>query len=281
MNGSMINAVVSMGGLQQKLDMIADNIANVNTVGYKRKEATFEDLLTNVSKQPNEFKQPGRMTPLDFNQGWGSQLTMIKPNLEQGTIATTGKDTDFAIEGNALFEVIVNANGDRAYTRNGAFQLTVNANGDNILATAEGYPIVSTVVTQPGNVVVEQPVTVPDGYKLVIGADGSAQGVAADGTTINLGTIKLMQATRPSALTQLDDNLFSVAEGLNVGDVIQEVTPDADNAIALRQGSLEQSNVDMSSEMTELINVQRAYQLVARALTSSDSMMGLANGLRR
>ena len=75
--------------------------------------------------------------------------------------------------------------------------------------------------------------------------------------------------------------MFSVAEGLNVGDVIQEVTPDADNAIALRQGSLEQSNVDMSSEMTELINVQRAYQLVARALTSSDSMMGSANGLRR
>ena len=64
MNGSMINAVVSMGGLQQKLDMIADNIANVNTVGYKRKEATFEDLLTNVSKQPNDFKQPGRIRRL-------------------------------------------------------------------------------------------------------------------------------------------------------------------------------------------------------------------------
>ncbi|SFF24374.1 flagellar basal-body rod protein FlgG [Paenibacillus catalpae] len=275
MNSSMINASVSMNALQQKLDMMADNIANVNTVGYKRKEATFEDLLNNTRKQPDAFNQPGRMTSLNFNQGWGSRLAMIQPNLQQGTIKTTDKDTDLAIEGNALFEVIVDAAGDRAYTRNGALQLTVAANGDTILATPEGYPVIANTPAGEG------PLVVPNGYKLRVNPDGTAQGVATDGSTIELGSIKLVQATRPAALTLVADNLYQIADGINVADVLQNVTPNGDNGIALRQGSLEQSNVNLGDEMTELINVQRAYQLASRALTSSDTMMGLANSLRK
>lgn len=275
MNSSMINASVSMNALQQKLDMMADNIANVNTVGYKRKEATFEDLLNNTRTQPQAFNQPGRLTNLNFNQGWGSRLAMIQPNLQQGTIKTTDKDTDLAIEGNALFEVVVNGEGDRAYTRNGALQLTVTANGDTILATPEGYPVIANTAAGEG------PLVVPNGYKLRVNPDGTAEGVARDGSTIELGSIKLVQATRPAALTLVDDNLYEIADGINVADVLQNVTPDGENGIALRQGALEQSNVNLGDEMTELINVQRAYQLASRALTSSDTMMGLANGLRK
>ncbi|MGO4110649.1 flagellar hook-basal body protein [Paenibacillus sp. YAF4_2] len=275
MNSSMINASVSMNALQQKLDMLADNIANVNTVGYKRKEATFEDLLNNTSKQPEAFNQPGRLTSLNFNQGWGSRLSMIQPNLQQGTIKTTDKDTDLAIEGDALLEVTVNANGDRAYTRSGALQLTVDANGDTILATAEGYPVTASTAAGEG------PLVLPNGYKLRVNPDGTAQGVAKDGSTIELGSIKLVQATRPSGLTLVADNLYEIADGINVADVLQNVTPNGVNGIALRQGALEQSNVNLGDEMTDLINVQRAYQLAARALTSSDTMMGLANSLRK
>ncbi|CAM3348359.1 flagellar hook-basal body protein [Paenibacillus lupini] len=275
MNSSMINASVSMNALQQKLDMLADNIANVNTVGYKRKEATFEDLLNNTRRQPEEFNQPGRLTSLNFNQGWGSRLSMIQPNLQQGTIKTTDKDTDLAIEGDALFEVMVNGDGDRAYTRSGSLQLTVDANGDTILATAEGYPVMASTAAGEG------PLVLPNGYQLRVNPDGTAQGVAKDGSTIELGSIKLVQATRPSALTLVADNLYEIADGINVADVLQNVTPSGDNGIALRQGALEQSNVNLGDEMTELINVQRAYQLAARALTSSDTMMGLANSLRK
>lgn len=281
MNSSMINAMVSMNGLQQKLDMLSDNIANVNTVGYKRKEATFEDLLNNTKQQPQAFNQPGRLTTLNFNQGWGSKLAMIQPNLEQGTVKTTDKDSDIAIEGNALFEVIVDGNDTRAYTRNGAFQLTVDANGDTILATAEGYPVVANVVEPGSQVPVERPIIVPEGYKLRVNADGTIQGVSNSGDTVELGSFKLVQATRPASLTQVADNLFTVANGINVNDVLQQVTPNGDNGIALRQGALEQSNVNLTDEMAELINVQRAYQLASRALTSSDTMMGLANSLRR
>ncbi|NIK79371.1 flagellar basal-body rod protein FlgG [Paenibacillus castaneae] len=279
MNSSMINAMVSMNGLQQKLDLLADNIANVNTVGYKRKEATFEDLLTNATVQPEAFNQKGRLTPLDFTQGWGAKMTMVQPNLSQGPMQLTNKDTDLAVEGNAMFEVVVDAAGNRGYTRNGAFQLTVGANGDTILATEDGYPVVSKIRDATTGNLVESNIVVPEGYSLRVNSDGSVLGVSST-KTIELGSIKLLHASRPAALTAVNDNLFVVANGINVDDVVQEVIPDSDNLISLRQGYLEQSNVVLTDEVTELINVQRAYQLAARALSSSDTMMSLANGLR-
>jgi flagellar basal-body rod protein FlgG len=271
--------MVSMNGLQQKLDLLADNIANVNTVGYKRKEATFEDLLNNIKRQPDAFGQPGRLTPMNFNQGWGSKMTMVQPNLSQGPMQGTDKESDIAIEGNALFEVEVDTAGNRAYTRNGAFQLTVGANGDTILATEDGYPVVANVRDAATGNVVEGNIVVPQGYSLRVNPDGTVLGVSSE-RTIELGSIKLLQASRPAALTAVSDNLFVIADGINVGDVVQEIVPDSDNHISLRQGYLEQSNVELTDEMTELINVQRAYQLAARALSSSDTMMSLANGLR-
>ncbi|MGM0884006.1 MAG: flagellar hook-basal body protein [Bacillota bacterium] len=279
MNSSMINAMVSMNGLQQKLDLLADNIANVNTVGYKRKEATFEDLLNNIKRQPDAFSQLGRLSPMNFNQGWGSKMTMVQPNLSQGPMQGTDKETDVAIEGNAMFEVEVDSAGNRAYTRNGAFQLTVGANGDTILATEDGYPIVANVRDAETGNVVEGNIVVPQGYSLRVNPDGTVLGVSS-ARTIELGSIKLLQASRPAALTAVSDNLFVIADGINVGDVVQEIVPDSENLISLRQGYLEQSNVELTDEMTELINVQRAYQLAARALSSSDTMMSLANGLR-
>ena len=105
MNNSMINSSVSMQSLQQKLDILSNNIANVNTNGFKKKEASFEDVLTNVKSQPEGFRQQGRFSPLGFNQGWGSKLVQIQTNLSQGPIQSTGNVTDFAIQGDGLFEV--------------------------------------------------------------------------------------------------------------------------------------------------------------------------------
>jgi flagellar basal-body rod protein FlgG len=272
MNGSMINAMVSMGGLQLKLDMLADNIANVNTVGYKRKQGTFEDLLTTVKQQPKSFQQPGRLTPLGFNQGWGSRLTMAQPDLSQGPLQQTNQPYDIAIEGNALFEVIVDGAGNRAYTRDGAFQTSFDAAGNNVLTTKDGYPVSGTN---------GQRIEIPADLKSVrVEKDGRVVGLKDGGAAVELGTIKLVQAVKPTLLSQVADNLFTVADGVNRADVVRDVQPDADNGIALLQGYVEQSNVNLTEEMSELINVQRAYQLSARALSSSDTMMGLANNLR-
>ncbi|AJY74547.1 flagellar hook-basal body protein [Paenibacillus beijingensis] len=281
MNSSIITASVSMGGLQKKLDLIADNIANVNTVGYKRKDSTFEDLLTSFKQQPEEFRQDGRMSPLGYGRGWGSRFVQTGPDMTQGTFKETGMATDVAIGGRALFEVATDLAGGRAYTRNGAFELTKNENGVTILGTQEGYPVMAVTGTdaatgQP----VEGPVAIPDGYRLAIDSEGVITGVNAAGDRLPLGRLKLVEPVRPEELSPTANNLFNVPAGVNRGDILRDFGPDAADGITVRQGFLEQSNVDLTQEMTDLMNVQRAYQLVARAISSSDTMQSLANNMR-
>ncbi|MBM7566506.1 flagellar hook-basal body protein [Paenibacillus sacheonensis] len=272
MNGSTISAMASMSGLQQKLDMLADNIANVNTVGYKRKVGTFEDLLTTLKEQPEAFNQPGRLTPMGFNQGWGSRLTMVQPDFSQGPLQQTDQPNDVAIEGNALFQVSVDDAGHTGYTRGGSFQTVFTRSGINILTTKEGYPVASV-----GGSSIEIP---PEVKSVQIDAAGNVVGTMPTGEIQQLGQLKLVQVDKPGLLTQVADNLFTVADGMQPGDVLHDVTASAESKIAIKQGYLEQSNVVLADEMTDLISVQRAYQLSARALTSSDTMMGLANNLR-
>lgn len=276
MNSSMINSMVSMNALQQKLDLLAENIANVNTAGYKRKDASFEDLLTNMKQQQEAFEQPVRLTPLGFNVGWGSRMVLVQPDLSQGPIQPTNNEYDIAIQGKALFEVVTDAEGTRAYTRNGAFKASLNEAGDAIITTGDGYPVVA--VGPDGE---EGPVIVPEGYSLRVDSFGNLQGVSRDQFDIvELGRLKLVEPVKPSVLTATADNLFVVADGLDIAEVVLNVTPSDENAIRLMQGHLEQSNVELDKEMSDLLIVQRAYQMSARALSSSDTMMGLANSLR-
>jgi len=275
MNSSMIKALNSMNSYQMKLDMIADNVANSNTVGYKKKSAVFEDLLNNMKDQPESFGLEGRLTPLGFNQGWGSRVTGIATDFTQGTLKETGVLTDMAIEGNALFQVQVDAAGTTAYTRDGSFQISLNEAGEAVLTTSQGYPVAATLPDgSQGRIVV------PDGYAMQVNADGSVNAVNEVGDTIPLGRVNLVEAIRPDSLVQVADNLFAVALGADAAQAVAQVIPNADNRLAVRQGYLEQSNVDLSTEMTDAIKVQRAYQLAARALSSSETMMQLANNLR-
>lgn len=275
----MISAAVSLGAMQRKLDVLADNIANVNTDGYKSKNVAFEDILTNIQPQLKDFDQPGRRSPLGFTQGWGTRVSAQTLDLSQGPLKETGNNTDVAIEGNALFEVRTGLSLDsgRAFTRQGDFQLSPTASGDSILLTNTGYP----VVADDGGT--DTFITVPAGHKLAIGADGTLTATSADGLdTVNLGTLKLAQATKPELLQAAADNLYEVPQNLNVGDVVQTISasPGTAGGVSLRQGYLEQSNVDLASEMSDLINVQRAYQLNSRALSSADQMMEMATNLR-
>ncbi|PZD97809.1 flagellar hook-basal body protein [Paenibacillus sambharensis] len=275
MNNSMINAMVSMGGLQQKLDMISDNIANANTAGYKRKDSTFQDLLTNVKQQERAFEQPVRLTPLGYNVGWGSRLAAMQPDMTQGAVLQTGSPYDFAIQGSALFEVAVDDQGNRAYTRSGSFQLSINRNNEQVLTTADGYPVIAQTPAGEGRVVV------PTGYSVRVDAYGNIQAVSPDKNTVaNLGQLKLVEPVKPGSLTATADNLYVIADGTDVDQVVQRILPADTNDVRVMQGFLEQSNVDMTHEMSELMIVQRAYQMSARALSSSDTMMGLANNLR-
>ncbi|OXM14154.1 flagellar hook-basal body protein [Paenibacillus herberti] len=282
MNNSIINATVSMNALQQRLDLLAENMANVNTAGYKRKEATFQDLLTNAKQQPEPFRKDGRVSPLGYNQGWGTRFIQQGPDMTQGSLKQTGTSTDLALDGNALFVVDSDGNGGRGYTRSGAFQLTVNGQGDTILATDTGYPVLGQVPVQTPNGVVlrEGSIVVPQGVSLQISNEGVIEGIRADGTRTQLGTLTLVQPTRPDALVAVADNLFAVPADVDAADILAPVVAGVESGVAVRQGYIEQSNVDLVEEMTELLSVQRAYQLSARALSSADNMAGLANNMR-
>ncbi|UKS26106.1 flagellar hook-basal body protein [Paenibacillus sp. HWE-109] len=286
MNNSMINSSVSMHSLQQKLDILSNNIANVNTNGFKKKEASFEDVLTNVKSQPEGFRQQGRFSPLGFNQGWGSKLVQIQTNLAQGPIQPTGNTTDFAIQGDGLFEVSVSkidGNGNAvfqpAWTRNGAFSLTPDNNGGTILTTKEGHYVTSANGT---------PIRVPAGLKPVVQENGTVMGYNEQdpaAAPIRIGQIKLVRVVRPQLLQDVGDNLYTIPAGITAAEkanILQDVNglDTTNNRVTLMQGFLEQSNVTLSDEMTDLVIVQRALQLNSRAITSSDQMMNIANNLR-
>jgi flagellar basal-body rod protein FlgG len=274
-NSSMISASVSMGALQHKLDLLADNIANANTVGYKRKTAVFEDILTSLNDHQQEFEQPGRRTPLGFTNGWGAKLSSMQLDLSQGSLKETGSMTDVAIEGNAMFEVRPDGNigGPHAYTRHGSLQLMPLQGGGRELVTNTGH----RVVADNGGTL--EFINVPDGYDLSIAADGTLTATGAAGSPpLDLGKLKMAEVVKPELLQLVDDNLYGVpSDPLNTQ---QQVVKDPVTGFSIRQGFLEQSNVDMTAEMTDLMMVQRAYQLSARALSSSNEMMGMANNLR-
>ncbi|SEJ24939.1 flagellar hook-basal body protein [Paenibacillus polymyxa] len=274
MNNSMIGAMVSMASVQQRLDLIADNIANVNTVGYKSKQGSFEDVLANVQQQPSTYLQNGRAMPLGYNLGYGVKTATIMKNMEQGPLKETGLPTDLAIQGNALFEI--QGNGQKAWTRDGSFHFIPDPNDNEtmMLTTAEGYSVLDNN---------DVPVTAPAGSKVAINSDGELL-IRANGTGApTVGQrIKLMDVQRPEGLQQRDDNLFVLANGVTEADVFGAagVAGAVPTDVSVRSGYLEESNVDLAGEMTDMMQVQRMYQMAARALTSSDTMMNLANNLR-
>jgi flagellar basal-body rod protein FlgG len=291
MNHSMINSSVSMNGLMRKLDLLANNIANLNTDGFKKKEATFEDLLTSIKQQNPKQELPGRLTPLGFTMGSGARLSQVQINMAQGTLRPTENPYDVAIEGDALFEIglpVTDENGDvtfeQAWTRNGAFRVSLIA-GDSengMLTTSDGSPVIG---------VDGEPVLVPNGREFVIDNQGNIitrdpSDPAAEPETV--ATLRLVRATRPQMLETRGENMFVLPGLINDPDQIAQLMQEIDmtlyvegqTPIRLRQGYLEGSNVDLPAEMSELIQVQRAFQLNARALSSSDTMMNVVNNLR-
>ncbi|MCS7459977.1 flagellar hook-basal body protein [Paenibacillus doosanensis] len=287
MNNSMINSSVTMRSLQQKLDMVANNLANLNTVGYKRQDASFQDVLTSVKQQPGGFEKQGRLSPLGYNQGWGARLVQAQLNMAQGSLKPTGESLDLAIEGDGLFEinnVVRDANNSlttqTAWTRNGSFQLSQStdpADPDLFLMTKDGQYVMGTD---------DSPIRLPANSSVNIESDGTifaSDEADKSAAPIEVGQIKMVRVLRPQLLQQLGDNMYSVpANAANREDILQTVDTgnNAVDPISVRQGFLEQSNVTLADEMTDLLQVQKAFQLNSRAVSSSDTMMGIANNLR-
>lgn len=224
------------------LDGVSNNLANVNTTGYKANRGNFQELLSRLN--------------LD-----GSRLQSTQILTQQGAVATTGRGLDWAILGEGFFQVRL-PDGTTGYTRDGQFQL--DANG--MLVNGSGYPLVWDG-------------TLPDGtVDVTLLSDGTVQARLADGTSEAAGQVELARFTNPGGLISRGDNILLPSD--NSGGA-QTGAPGAQNFGVVRVGAYEQSNVNMAAEMTNMVTLQRAFQMSVRAFQQSDEMLSQAIHMRK
>jgi flagellar basal-body rod protein FlgG len=276
MNRTMLTATNTLNQLQNKMDVISHNIANVDSTGFKRKQATFTDLMVQqFQNQSDPQSEVGRLTPNGIRQGTGARLAQISSVGSLGSIKTTDRQLDMALtkEGQMFRVLVQGENGSEVqYTRDGAFYLTPVSETENMLVTSAGYPVLDE-----------------NNDTILISAEanefqlqGNGNLVVNGGASIPLG---VSFVNHPQFLVQTGANLLGLPDNLadlnvNEADVITNLIGPARNEISMRQGALEQSNVDLSKEMTDLIEVQRSYQFQTRSISIADQMMGLVNGIR-
>jgi flagellar basal-body rod protein FlgG len=282
MNRTMITSTNTLSQLQKQMDMISHNLTNVDTAGYKRREASFTDLLVQEYRnQPNNALEPqNRMTPFNIRQGNGARLGQIQLTLSQGSIKTTDRplDTAFTSEGQFYRVMVQNEDGSSAMrlTRNGALYLSPLTDNESMLVNSDGHAILDEN---------NQPITITGNVKnFNINQSGLLTAEMYNGTSqeVNLGVILI---NKPQFLEQKGANLLGLPDnlaelGVTEEEIMTNLTGPLRNQIAIQQGVLEQSNVDMSKEMTDLINVQRSYQFHSKSITLADQMLGLVNGIR-
>jgi flagellar basal-body rod protein FlgG len=274
---SMITAANTMNQLHQQLDVISHNIANINTTGYKKREATFGELFVQQFDNTPAQDEAPRLTPNGIRQGVGAKLASTNIQLKQGPIMKSDRPLDLAFtkEGQ-FFRVLVDENGTQTirYTRDGAFYFSPSAADPDelMLVTADGYPVLDSN---------NEPILIRDGFKdIQITPNGTINVIDPNGNIVQTEQLGVTTILRPQLLQSVGDNLLALPDGVNEADVAVDMTGNLRGQIQLQQYALEQSNVELATEMSELMITQRSYQMNARAITLSDQMMGLINGIR-
>ena len=256
-------AATGMNAQQTNLEVIANNIANINTTGFKRARAEFTDLMYETVRNQGVSQQAGvGLIPEGAKLGLGVKLAGIRDNHLQGALNQTGNPLDIALNGEGWFQVI-GANGDTHYTRAGAFNL--NENGQ--------------LVNLHGNLV-EPQITVPENSKNITITSTGQVFASLDGqiAPIELGQITLSNFANGAGLEPLGDNLFAPTDAS--GSAVQGV-PGATGFGTVTQGYLEASNVDAIKEITEMIAAQRAYEMNSKVIQAADDMSStVTKGIR-
>ncbi len=243
---------------QTRMAVTANNLANVNTTGFKRGRAVFEDLLYQNNGQAGAQSSEDTQLNSGLMTGTGVRVVATEKLFNQGNLVQTGNNLDMAIEGRGFFQILL-PDGGLGYTRDGTFQ--VNANGE--LVTAKGFAL------QPG-------ITIPeDALSITIGSDGTVS-VTQPGvsTPVQTGTIQLADFINPAGLQPIGQNLF--LESGSSGTP-QTGTAGLNGLGSITQGSLETSNVNTVEELVNMIETQRAYEMNSKAISTAERMLEYAN----
>lgn len=254
-----------MQAQQLNVDTIANNLANVNTPGFKKGRVGFADLMVreavNAAAASAEDVRAGLLATAP-NVGAGVAVSGLGKVFDMGDLKKTDSPLDIAIQGDGFLEVLL-SDGTSAFTRGGSLKV----NNDGQLVTASGNLLKPTI-------------SIPDNAQdLVIGRDGRIQAhVQGQANPVDLGQLQIVRFNNPGALTALGDNLYAASAAS--GEATSTV-PGQDGAGTLSQGSLEGSNVKMVDEMVNLMLAQRAYEASVKVVQAADEMMGMVNNLRK
>jgi flagellar basal-body rod protein FlgG len=261
---SLWTAASGMTGQQFNIDTISNNLANVNTTGYKQNRPDFEDLLYQTLRVAGTPATEVTLVPTGIQVGHGVRPAATQKIFTQGALQATGNVTDLAVEGEGFFRVL-QYDGSYAYTRDGAFK--VDSNGQ--LVTSNGYRVMPEVI-------------LPEGFireTLSVSQDGRVTvKVAGLDDPIEVGQLELYRFINPAGLQAIGENLFRVTNA--TGEVIAG-RPGFDGMGKVVQSFLEMSNVSVVKEMVNMIVAQRAYEINSKAIQTSDSMLATANSLKR
>ena len=259
---SLYTAATGMIAQQTQIDVTSHNIANVNTIGYKKQRAEFADLFYQVSEYAGMSSSDTSISPTGIEVGLGARPTAITKQFTQGNFKETSNNLDMAITGNGFFQLQL-PDGSIGYTRNGAFKL----DGQGQIVNSDGYKLIPEI-TVPENAVA-----------VAVGTDGTVSAVlAGDTEPAQIGQIELANFINPAGLHSLGDNNY--VNTVASGDAILG-TAGLEGLGQIKQGFVEMSNVQLVEEMTDLITGQRAYEANSKAITTSDEMLQTVNQLKR
>ncbi len=258
MNQALWAAKTGLDAQQTRMAVVSNNLANVNTTGFKQGRAVFEDLLYQNVRQAGAQSSQDTQLPTGLSLGTGVRIVATEKLFTQGSIVQTGNALDVAISGRGFLPVLL-PDGSLAYTRDGSFKL--NAQGE--LVTSNGY------IVQPG-------ITIPEGAQsITIGVDGIVSvRIAGQTEPSQVGNLELVDFINPTGLEPMGENLY--LETASSGTA-QPGTPAQQGLGQLTQGALEGSNVNVVSELVNMIETQRAYEMNSKAISTNDQMMQYLN----
>jgi flagellar basal-body rod protein FlgG len=257
---ALYSAAAGMESQQMNLDVISNNLANVNTNGYKMSKLQFQDLLYQTTRAAGADQGAGNQLPASLQIGQGSVPISTERIFTQGNLTQTGGNLDVAIQGNGFFEVQM-PDGTLAYTRDGSFK----TNAQGTIVTSDGYPVQGGFQPVPAGAT-----------NITISASGQVTYTTASGTTNS--QIQLARFNNPGGLDAVGHNLYKETAASGTADL---GTPAQNGYGEVQQGYLEGSNVSVVQEMVNLILAQRAYEVNSKAVQAADQMMQDSNNLQR
>jgi len=247
-------AKTGLDAQNMRMGVIANNLANVNTTGFKRDRASFEDLLYQTVRQPGASSSQNSELPSGLMLGTGVRVVATEKLFTQGNLEQTGNSLDVAIQGRGFFQILM-PDGSIAYSRDGSFEM----DSQGQIVTSEGY-LLQPAITVPENTL-----------SLTIGSDGTVSALVAGSTAPQqIGNLELADFINPLGLQPIGENLFK--ETVSSGGA-QTGTPGLTGLGTLVQGSLEASNVNVVEELVNMIETQRAYEMNSKAIATVDQML--------